>query len=93
MDTDGSIYPETKVYKGQEYRYVNLCFTSHSSPLTEGVARMLRELGFKPTVGGNRRVFLRRQIEVEKYVQEVGIGSPERLERYKQLYMWKTARE
>jgi hypothetical protein len=66
MDTDGSIYPETKIYKEREYHYVNLCFTTHSQPLAKAMRHMLCELGFRPTVSSDgQRVYLRRQEEVE----------------------------
>lgn len=86
MDTDGSIYPETKVYKERQYHYLNLCFTSHSHPLAKAVRHMLCELGFRPTVSSDgQRVYLRRQEEVKRYFYEVKTSNPYHRERYHRL--------
>jgi len=90
MDTDGSVYPETKVYQEREYRYINLCFTTHSQPLAKAMKYMLCELGFRPTVSSDgQRVYLRRQKEVKSYFNEVGTNNPYHQGRYHRLLQWK----
>ena len=90
MDTDGSIYPETKVYKEREYHYMNLCFTSHSQPLAKAMRYMLCELGFRPTMSSDgQRVYLRRQEEVKRYFNEIETSNPCYRERYHRLLQWK----
>lgn len=89
MDTDGSVYPETKRHKDKEYRYVNLCFTSYSAPLLQDAVQMLSGLGFHPTTGRRRNVYLRRQKEVDRYYQEVRTHNLYHLERYQRFSRWR----
>ncbi len=87
IDTDGSVYPETKVHKGREYRYVNISFFSASAPLCKGVKRMLKMLGFSPTSPG-KSIYLRRQAEVHRYFKVVGTHNNQRWERYQTFCRW-----
>ena len=90
IDTDGSIYYHTHKVKGNWYRNIGICFTSHSAPLLMSVHGILLDLGFTAKCGNGTHVYLYRQSEVKRYLEEVGTSNPKHLERYNRFIMEKS---
>lgn len=70
LDTDGCTYIDHHKYKGKAYGHIGLAFTSYSSYLLESIAKILKNLGYSPTISTKLRVLLRREKEVLRFFQE-----------------------
>lgn len=75
FDTDGSVY---------KLRYgMQVSFTNHSMPLLASLQRMLRELGYSPSVVSAYRMYLTRVPDVRRFFAEIQPKNPKHVRRYK----------
>lgn len=82
MDTDGCVVKSSHVYKLKRYVYYNPCFANRSKPLLQFVGSTLVELGFSPSVAGER-IWLYNIADIRNYFQIVG-SSNYRLLKFKE---------
>ena len=80
MDTDGCIYTHDHINRGVRLINLGLTYTSHSRPLLNFAAHSLNTLGFTPKLRKNA-VWLYREAEVIKYMQEIGSHNTHHQER------------
>lgn len=73
IDTDGSFIFHRYQVKGKEYIYPRISFSNKSEPLLDFVDKGLRKLGFQPRRSANFEVALFRQMEVRRYLEEIGV--------------------
>jgi len=81
IDTDGSVHQISKMNKN-----IRIDFTSYIPRLLSDVREGFIALGFNPSkVINNHHIFLSRQEEIKRYVQEIGFGNTKNLNRYLQF--------
>lgn len=62
---------------------MGLAITSYSANLRRGIVQILKNLGFSPTNKETQTsVFLRRQIEIDRFFKEIGTSNDKHLKRY-----------
>lgn len=81
FDTDGSVYLETHMIKGNKYSYPRWSFVSASAPLRQSVFEGLIRLGFEPKIRMNRSVNLERFTDIDKYFKMIGSSNPKHLQK------------
>ncbi len=81
IDTDGSVHIISKNNKN-----IRIDFTSRIPRLLGEVREGLISLGFNPCkIINNWHIFLSRQEEIERYVEDIGFGNTKNLNRYNQF--------
>lgn len=70
LDTDGCTYIDHHKYKDKTYGHIGIAFTSYSVSLLSNIWKILKNLGYSPTVSTKLRVLLRREKEVLRFFQE-----------------------
>ena len=88
FDTDGCVYLD--IHKNSKskkiYKHIGIAITSYADGLRSDIIILLKGLGFNPTNSGKQMsVYLRKQIEVVRYFQEIGSHNPKHLQRYAQF--------
>lgn len=77
IDTDGSIY---------KLRYgLQISFTNKSLPLLHSLQKMLRALGYTPSVVSAYRVYLTKKNDVERFFREIQPANTKHQRRYAEL--------
>lgn len=83
IDTDGSFYSYLhKVFK-KTYSNFAMCFTNHSLPLLRSVYKILKILGFNPILSNDRRIYLHKKKDIERYFREIGSNNSKHLKKYR----------
>lgn len=82
VDTDGCVFTHSYKVNGKLYRYKKLVFTSYSRPLRQSVFNILRDIGLKPRLAGNRDVRLDSIENMQRYFRLVGSHNPKHLNKY-----------
>lgn len=72
IDTDGCFTLHKYKVNGTQYCYPKICFTNRSEPILDFVDKGLIQLGFSPKRTFKYKVWLHKQKEIEKYLDEVG---------------------
>ncbi len=85
LDTDGCTYIDHHKYKGKVYGHIGLAFTSYSSYLLESIAKILKDLGYSPTISTKLRVLLRREKEVLRFFQEFKPSNPRHYDKLREF--------
>ena len=75
IDTDGSFVIHKYKVRQKEYSYAKISFTNRSKPLIDFVYQALNKLGFNPKKSYKDQVWLHRQGEVRKYLEEIGVNN------------------
>ena len=75
FDTDGSIY---NLKFGTQ-----MSFCNKSIPLLLSTRKILLNLGYRPSNVSSYKVYLTRQPDLEKYVNEIGFGNQKHIDRAK----------
>ena len=83
LDTDGCTYIETKRRPGHEYVYIGICIRTFSPPLLNDVLDSLKNLGYHPTASNPTAISLRRELEVIKFLAEIGSHNSRNLKNFK----------
>ncbi len=73
IDTDGSFILHKYKVRQKEYSYAKISFTNRSKPLIDFVYQALNNLGFNPKKSYKHQVWLHRQAEVMRYLEEIGV--------------------
>lgn len=81
IDTDGSVHIISKNNKN-----IRIDFTSYIPRLLSDAREGLISLGFTPCkIVRSQHIFLSKQEEIKRYVQEIGFGNTKNLNRYNQF--------
>ena len=91
MDTDGGVYFHRHISNGIRYRNFGLSFCSHSLPLIQGMARILKKQHFKFSVQNQIKIYMYTLSEVERYFREIGTHNPKNMQRLR-FYLQKSTR-
>ena len=78
FDTDGSVY---KLKFG-----IQISFSNKSLPLLEGVQRMLFELKYRPSVVGEKSLYLTRRNEVQRFFEEIRPANIKHVRRFESIW-------
>lgn len=78
IDTDGSIYPLKPPYPN----LLQICFKNKNPRLLQDVRKSLVKLGYHPSKITWNKVYLTRQAEIDKYVDDIGFNNSHHQERY-----------
>lgn len=81
MDTDGCVFDEKHHYKGKVYSYKALTFTNYSYPLMKQYIRILQNLKIKTIINSRKRISIRRNEQIERYVRFIGSNNPKHLKK------------
>lgn len=76
FDTDGCTYIDHHKYKDRIYGHIGLAFTSSSFNLLESISKILKNLGYSPTISTRLRILLRKEKEVLRFFQEFKPSNP-----------------
>ena len=82
VDTDGSFYLYKHKVNNKVYTNFSMCFTNYSGPLLDSAYRILKSLGFSP-VKTDKRVYLNKRMDIDKYFDIIGSSNPKHLGKYK----------
>ncbi|MDP2928580.1 MAG: LAGLIDADG family homing endonuclease [Candidatus Omnitrophota bacterium] len=82
IDTDGSFYLYKHRVNNKMYTNFSMCFTNYSGPLIDSAYKMLKSLGFSP-VKTDKRVYLNKRMDIDKYFDIIGSSNPKHLGKYK----------
>lgn len=75
MDTDGCFAISRYKVNGKQYAYPKIIFSNRSQPILNFVSQGLKQLGFTPVVISNKQVWLCKQNEVRKYLEQIGTSN------------------
>lgn len=78
IDSDGSIYPLKPPYPN----LLQLCFKSKNPRLLQDMRRSLVKLGYHPSKITWNKIYLTRQAEIDRYVDEIRFSNPHHRRRY-----------
>jgi len=78
IDTDGSIYPLKPHYPN----LLQICFKSKNPILLQDMRKAFLELGYHPSKITWNKIYLTRQAEIDKYVNEIGFSNSHHYKRY-----------
>lgn len=79
IDTDGSIARMSQ----RDYNLLRILFTNHNKTLLGDTRRAFIELGFHPSkLMNNRQFYLSRQVEIERYIKEIGFSNKKHKDRF-----------
>lgn len=81
IDTDGSVYYHHHVSHGFKFFNIGLTFTNHSLPLIHGVARILRDNKFSPSIMKEKKIYIYKLSEIKRYFEVIGTSNPKHLNR------------
>lgn len=78
IDTDGSIHRMSK----KDPNLLRINFTNHNETLLRDVRNSFIKIGFNPSkIINNKKIYLSRQKEIEKYVKEIGFKNDKHIKR------------
>lgn len=84
FDTDGCVYIDKHIINGKRYEHYGWTITSYSAKLKNDILKVLKNLGFRPTLRQTQNsVYMRRGGDIKKYFKEIGTHNPKHLNRYK----------
>lgn len=87
IDTDGGVYYHKHSSNGYRCFNIGLCFTNKSFPLLEFVKDALSVFKFSPRFSSSKNnIYLYRETEVLRYVQEIGFSNPYHLRRVRGFF-------
>lgn len=92
FDTDGCFYVDKHTIKGKVYLNCGMNFTNHSLPLLYFFKQTLIERGYHPTQHTKFSVFLRKEDEVLRYLEDIGTSNKKILHRSKKYFTEKYGR-
>ncbi len=80
IDTDGSIFRMSR----KDPNLLRIGFTNYNKTLLQDTRKALIEIGFNPSkIINNRQFYISRQMEIEKYLKEIGFSNNKHQERLK----------
>lgn len=82
VDTDGCFYIDRHRYKEKMYLNPGLNFTNRSLPLLQFCKTKLEEFGFTPRQTSRFSIALRKEVEIMRYLQEIGTSNPKVKNKY-----------
>jgi len=77
FDTDGSIY----LLKFG----IQMSFSNRSTPLLQGIRKILQDLGYRPSKISSFKLYLTRKSDIIRFVKEIGFGNPKHVKRAKKF--------
>lgn len=78
IDTDGSIYPLKPHYPN----LLQICFKSKNPRLLEDMRISFKRLDYHPSKITWNKIYLTRQAEIDRYVEEIRFSNSHHFERY-----------
>lgn len=85
FDTDGCIYLDIHRNSAKVYKNLGMAFTSYSPPLLRSMMTILQNWGFRPTIGRQHHLLMRRGAEIVRYFREIGTSNPKHQKRFEQF--------
>lgn len=83
FDTDGCLFLDKHRTKHKLYEHIGWMITSVSPHFREQIVQTMYELGFRPSCQPSQiSVFLRRQVDIRRFFDEVGSSNKKHLDRY-----------
>lgn len=83
MDTDGGCYFHTHTTNGLTYKNFGMCFTNHSLPIVQSVAKVLKSLGLKfSLVNKKTQIYIYSFEEIKKYFGLIGSNNPKNWRKF-----------
>ena len=89
IDTDGCMYIDKHIIKNKLYMNLGLNFSNHSIPILSFIKSILFILNYHPTINTHFLVFMRREVEIIRYMREIGTSNTKILRKFEEFIMKK----
>lgn len=83
FDTEGSVSLKRFAGRNGSYVYAQLAFTNKNENLLNFAEKNLRKLGYKPTKGSAKNIYISNARDVDRYMIEIGSSNPKLAEKLK----------
>lgn len=86
FDTDGCVYLDRHYRENKTYKHIGWTISSNADKLIIDIISVLKKLGYSPSYRESQHsVYLRKQMEISRYFEEIGTHNPKHLSRYRQF--------